>query len=158
MISLHGTIPYSAQLYYGVYEMPCQPGEYILLEWSPLHASSKLLFPPGPADIGSLRAKILGQILENIVLPFDKGLRTIWSQKARPQFLPSSTPGRNNLINPSWSRIITYWHMLSRNSLRKSRCRFCALQFCPRQLTYSTLVAVTHGPNIRRTFCHDQGK
>jgi len=104
MISLHGTIPYSAQLYCGIYGMPCQPGEYILLEWSPLHASSKLPLPPGPADIGSLRGKILRQILGDIIPPLvslDEGLRAIWSREPSPRFLPSSTPGRNNLRNPS---------------------------------------------------------
>jgi len=101
ILSLHETIPYSAQLYCGIYEMPRKPGKYTLLEWSPLHASSKIRLPHRPVDIGSLRGKILRQILEDIVPPFDKGLRTIWSQKTIPQFIPSSTPGRNNLRNPS---------------------------------------------------------
>ena len=105
MISLYGTIPYSAQLYCGIYEMPCQPGEFILLEWSPLHASSKPPpLPPSPADIGSLRGKILRQILGDITPPLaslDERLRAIWSQNARPQLLSSSTLGWNNPRNPS---------------------------------------------------------
>jgi len=104
ILSLHETIPYSAQLYCGIYEMPLQPGKYILLEWSPLYASSKTRLPLRPEGIGSLRRKILRHILRDIIPPFvslDEGLRTIWSQKARPQFIPSSTPSRNNLRNPS---------------------------------------------------------
>ena len=101
MVSLHETIPYSAQLYCGIYEMPRKPGKYILLDWSPLNATPKIRHPLRPVDIGSLRGKILRQILEDIVPPFDKGLQTIWSKKARPQFLLSSTPGRNNPRNPS---------------------------------------------------------
>ena len=161
IVSLHETIPYSAQLYCGIYEMPLQPGKYILLEWSPLYDSSIIRLPLKLEDIGSLRGKILRHILGDIIPPFvalDERLRTIWSQKAKPQFLPSSTPGRNNLRNLSWSGIITYLHILSRNPPRKSRCRFCALQFCSRPLTYSALVAGTHWPNICRTFCHDQGQ
>lgn len=78
--------------------------QYILLEWSPLRASSKLRLPLRTVDIESLRGKILRHILRDVVPPLvslDKGLRTVWSKKAEPQFLASSTLGRNNLRNPS---------------------------------------------------------
>jgi len=99
-ISSHGAIPYSAQLYCGIYEMPRRPGQYILLDWSPFHASSELPFPLRPVDIGPLKGKILRQILGDIVSPLvslDAQLRQIWSKKAEPQFPPPPALGRNNL-------------------------------------------------------------
>ncbi|CUS14611.1 unnamed protein product, partial [Tuber aestivum] len=91
-ISSHGTIPSSAQLYCGIYEMPRQPGEYIALDWSPPSDESKpqLLFRP--LDFGSLGERILGHILGDIVpslVSLDQGLREIWSksQSAPPPTL-----------------------------------------------------------------------
>jgi len=99
IVSLPETIPYSAQLYCGIYEMPLQPGKYILLEWSPLHASSGIRLPLRPVDIasGSLRRKILRHILGDIIPPFDEGLRVMWGKKAELRSLPSATLGRNYL-------------------------------------------------------------
>ncbi|PUU76945.1 hypothetical protein B9Z19DRAFT_204985 [Tuber borchii] len=104
-ISSHGAIPYSAQLYCGIYEMPHQPGEYILLDWSPFRASSKLSFPLSPVDIGPLRGKILRQILGDIVSPlvsFDAGLRQIWSKKAEPQFPPPPALAETHFEKLDW--------------------------------------------------------
>jgi len=100
IISSHGKIPYSAQLYCGIYEPPSQLGEHILLEWSPLRASSKQRLPPRVVDIESLRAKILRHIFGDVVPPLvslNAGLRKIWSKKAEPQFPPLSILCRNNL-------------------------------------------------------------
>ncbi|PUU76950.1 hypothetical protein B9Z19DRAFT_205126 [Tuber borchii] len=100
-VSLHEMIPYSAQLYCGIYEMPCRPGEYILMEWSPLRADSKMRLPLRPVNIGSLRRKILRHILQDIVPPFE-GLRVIWGTMAEPQLLPSATLAETHFEKLDW--------------------------------------------------------
>jgi len=97
IVSSHETIPYSARLYCGIYGIPRQPGKHILLEWSPLRAGSKIRLPLRPVEIGSLGRKVLRHILGDIIPPFDEGLRVIWAKKAKPQFPPPSTLGKNNL-------------------------------------------------------------
>ncbi|CUS08892.1 unnamed protein product [Tuber aestivum] len=90
-ISSDGGIPSSAQIYCGVYEMPRQPGEYIVLEWSPLSDNPKPRPPLRPVDIESLRDKILRHILGDIIPPLvslDEGLREVWKIKAKPQIVP----------------------------------------------------------------------
>ncbi|KAG0641146.1 hypothetical protein HOY80DRAFT_753667 [Tuber brumale] len=91
MISSGGTIPSSAQLYCGIYEVPGLPGQYIVLEWSPLRSNPGLQLPLRPVDIGSLRDKMLRHMLGDIIPPLvslDEGLRAAWTRSANPQFVP----------------------------------------------------------------------
>ncbi|CUS11080.1 unnamed protein product [Tuber aestivum] len=90
VISSGGTIPPSAQLYCGIYEMPRQPGGYIVLEWSPLHANSKPRLPCKPVGIESLRDNILSHISGDIIPPLvslEEWLQKIWSKKMGSQFV-----------------------------------------------------------------------
>ncbi|CUS07546.1 unnamed protein product [Tuber aestivum] len=103
IISSLGTIPYSAQLYCGVYEMPRQPGKYVVLDRSPLRDNSKPRLPLRPADIESLRSRILRRILRDIAPPLvslEERLRAICSKNGGPQFVPQLklTEKRSNRV------------------------------------------------------------
>ncbi|CUS07541.1 unnamed protein product [Tuber aestivum] len=88
IISAHGTIPSSVQLYCGIYKIPSQPGKYIILDWSPFSTNSKPRPPVRAVDIESLRGKILRHLLADIIPPLvslDNVLRTAWERRAVPQ-------------------------------------------------------------------------
>ncbi|PWW77615.1 hypothetical protein C7212DRAFT_362777 [Tuber magnatum] len=95
-ISSDGTIPSSAKLYCGIYEIPRQPGKYTALDWSPLRDSSKPRLPLRPVDIGSLRGGILRKILRDIFPPLaslEEGLRIMWIERGEPKFVLPLTLG-----------------------------------------------------------------
>ncbi|CUS07544.1 unnamed protein product [Tuber aestivum] len=88
IFSSRGTIPPSAQLYCGIYELPRQSGKYAVLDWSPFFDNSGPRPPHIPVDVESLKDKILRHILGDIVpslASLDEGLRKIWSSKSGRQ-------------------------------------------------------------------------
>ncbi|PWW77616.1 hypothetical protein C7212DRAFT_342902 [Tuber magnatum] len=100
--SSHERIPSAVQLYSGIYEIPRQPGKYIVLEWSPFSTAFNPRLPLRPADIDPpLRGRILEYILRDIVPPLvslDQRLRIEWSDRAGPRFAPMLTLGYSAMI------------------------------------------------------------
>ncbi|PWW79107.1 hypothetical protein C7212DRAFT_340031 [Tuber magnatum] len=141
IMSSHGNIPSWAQLYCGVYETPRQSGKCVALDWSPFYDKSKPRLPLRPVDIESLRDRILGHILGDIVPPLislDEELRVMWSAKAKSQFVPPST--------------------LKETHLEKVAVGSVYRGFAPGPLAYTVLVTGIPLRDIFEISCNDRGQ